>query len=79
VLTCAVPVGCTLLTTRYMDHTEAIRECEGLFQREAQHTDDTAIECEVLVSALPNEKSREIAQLQVKACHRQAERDESAR
>ena len=30
------------------------------------------IEFEALVSVLPNEKSREIAQLQVKASHRQA-------
>ncbi len=55
-----------------MDHNEAVRECASLFAREAQHAHDTAIEFEALVSVLPNEKSREIAQLQVKASHRQA-------
>jgi hypothetical protein len=55
-----------------MDHNEAVRQCESLFTREAQHAHDTAVELEVLVSVLPKEKSREIAQLQVKASHRQA-------
>jgi hypothetical protein len=55
-----------------MDHSEAVRECASLFAREAQHAHDTALEFETLVSVLPNEKSREIAQLQVKASHRQA-------
>jgi hypothetical protein len=38
----------------------------------ADHAHDTATELEALVSPLPSEKSRQLAQLQVKASHKQA-------
>ena len=40
--------------------------------READHAHEAAIEVEALVSLLPCEKSRQLAQLQVKASHKQA-------
>jgi len=40
--------------------------------READHAHAAATELEALVSLLPSEKSRQLAQLQVKASHKQA-------
>jgi hypothetical protein len=40
--------------------------------READQAHDTATELEALVSLLPSEESRQLAQLQVKASHKQA-------
>ncbi len=40
--------------------------------READHAHEAATELEALVSLLPSEKSRQLAQLQVKASHKQA-------
>jgi hypothetical protein len=55
-----------------MDHNEAIRKFEHLMIREADHAREAATELEALVSLLPTEKSRQLAQLQVKASHKQA-------
>ena len=41
-------------------------------QREAEHAREAAIELEALVSLLPSENFRQLAQLQVKASHKQA-------
>ena len=55
-----------------MDHNEAVRKFDHLMIREADHAHEAAIELEALVSLLPTEKSRRLAQLQVKASHKQA-------
>jgi uncharacterized small protein (DUF1192 family) len=55
-----------------MDHDEAIRKFEHLMLREADQAYEAATELETLVSHLPNEKSRQLAQLQAKASHKQA-------
>jgi hypothetical protein len=55
-----------------MDHNEAIRKFGHLLEREAEHAREAAIELEALVSFLPSENSRQLAQLQVKASHKQA-------
>ena len=55
-----------------MDHSEAIRRFEHLMIREADRAHETATELEALVSVLPGEKSRQLAQLQVRASFKQA-------
>jgi len=55
-----------------MDHNEAVRKFEHLMIREADRAHETAIELEALVSVLHSEKSRQLAQLQVKASHKLA-------
>lgn len=55
-----------------MDHDESTRKFERLLARESEHARDAAIELEALVVLLPTEKSRQLAQLQVKASHQQA-------
>ena len=55
-----------------MDHNEAMRESERLMERQAEHAHTAATELEALVSLLPNEKTRQLAQEQVKASHKQA-------
>jgi hypothetical protein len=55
-----------------MDHNEAVRKFEHLMLKEADHARDAATELETLVSLMPSEKSRQLAQLQVKASHKQA-------
>jgi hypothetical protein len=55
-----------------MDHNEVVRKFEHLMIREADHAHEAATELEALVSLLPSGKSRELAQLQVKASHKQA-------
>jgi hypothetical protein len=55
-----------------MDHNESIRKFERLMEKEAEHAHETAVELEALVSLLPGEKSRQLAQMQVKASHQQA-------
>ena len=55
-----------------MDHNESIRKFEHLMMKEADHAHEAATELEALVSLLPSEKSRQLAQLQVKASHQQA-------
>jgi hypothetical protein len=54
-----------------MDHNESTRKFEQLMLKAANHAHDTATELEALVLLLP-EKSRQRAQLQVKASHKQA-------
>ncbi len=53
-----------------MDHNESLRKFEHLMEEEAEHAHDVAIELEALASLLPSEKSRQLAQLQVKATHK---------
>jgi phytoene/squalene synthetase len=55
-----------------MDHNESLRKFERLMETEAEHARDSAIELEALLSLLPTEKSRQLAQMQVKASHKQA-------
>lgn len=55
-----------------MDHNEAVRKFEHLILRMADHAHEAATELEALVPVLPNEKSRQLAQLQMKASHKQA-------
>ena len=55
-----------------MDHNEAMRKFEYLMGREADHAQETAIELEALVSLLPRENARQIARLEVTACHARA-------
>jgi hypothetical protein len=54
-----------------MDHNETIRKFEDLMIREADRAHETATELEALVSILP-EKSQQLANLQVKASHKQS-------
>jgi hypothetical protein len=54
-----------------MDHNESVRKFEHLMIKEAEHAQEAATELEALVSLLPSEKSRQLAQLQVKASHKQ--------
>jgi hypothetical protein len=54
-----------------MDHNESTRKFEQLMLKAADHAHDTANELETLVLLLP-EKSRQLAQLQAKASHKQA-------
>ncbi|MGB7331147.1 MAG: hypothetical protein WBD25_07165 [Terriglobales bacterium] len=55
-----------------MDHNEALRKFEHLMLKRAEQAQEAATELEALVSLLPNEKSRQLAELQVKASHKQA-------
>ncbi|WP_158787473.1 hypothetical protein [Granulicella sp. L46] len=55
-----------------MDHNEAIRKLDHLLIKEAGHAQEAAIELEALVPFLVTDKSRQIAQLQVKESHKQA-------
>jgi len=55
-----------------MDHNESIRKFEHLMLKQADHAHDAATELEALVLLMPSEKSRQLAQLQVKASHKQA-------
>jgi hypothetical protein len=55
-----------------MDHNESVRKFERLLIKEADHAHEAATELEALVLLLPSEKSRQLAQIQVKASHKQA-------
>jgi hypothetical protein len=55
-----------------MDHNEAVRKFEHLMIKEADHAHETATELESLVALMRSEKSRQLAQLQVKASHKLA-------
>jgi hypothetical protein len=55
-----------------VDHNEAIRKLDHLLIKEAGHAQQAAIELEALVPFLVTDKSRQIAQLQVKESHKQA-------
>ena len=55
-----------------MDRNESVRKFEHLMIREADHAHEAATELEALVSLLPSEKSRQLAQLQAKASHSRA-------
>jgi hypothetical protein len=55
-----------------MDHNESTRKFEHLMEKEAERAHGLAVELEALVPLLASEKSRQLAQLQVKASHKQA-------
>ena len=55
-----------------MDHDEVVRKLEHLMLKQAGHAQEAATELEALVSLLPNGKSRQVAELQAKASHKQA-------
>ncbi len=55
-----------------MDHNESTRKFEHLMVKEAERAHGVAVELEALVALLPSEKTRQLAQLQVKASHKQA-------
>jgi hypothetical protein len=55
-----------------MDHSESVRTFEHLMLKQADHAHDAANELEALVPLLPSENSRQLAQLQVRASHKQA-------
>jgi hypothetical protein len=55
-----------------MDHNEALRTFEHLMLKEAGEAHDAATALEALVQRLPNEKSRQLAQLQAKESHKLA-------
>ena len=55
-----------------MDHDESTRKFEHLMEREADHAHSAAVELEALVSLLPNEKFRQLAQIQIMTSHEQA-------
>jgi hypothetical protein len=55
-----------------MDHNEALLKFDHLLIREASHARQAATELEALVPLLPSDKSRQLAQLQVKSSHKQA-------
>ena len=54
-----------------MDHNEALRKFEHLMLKQADAREAT-IKLEALVPLLTNDKSRQLAHLQVKAIHKQA-------
>ncbi len=55
-----------------MDHSEALRKFEHLMLKQADQAREAATELEALVPLLTIDKSRQLAQLQVKAIHKQA-------
>ena len=55
-----------------MDHNEAIRKVERLFEREADHAHEVVVELEAMVPLLPNEPSRQLARQQIKTSRNQA-------
>lgn len=55
-----------------MDHNESIRKFEHLMTKEANHAHEVATELDALVVLLPNDESRRLGRLQVKASHRQS-------
>ena len=55
-----------------MEHNESVRKFEHLMIKQAEQAHEAATELEALVSLMPSEKSRQLAQLQVKASHKQA-------
>lgn len=55
-----------------MDHHEAVRKFEHLMLKEADHAREVAAELEALASVLTTDNSRQLAQLQIKASHKQA-------
>lgn len=70
--TLACPTGCTLVIEGIWITTESIRKVERLLERESDHVRDGAIELDALVSRLPTKNSRQLAQMQVQASHKQA-------
>lgn len=55
-----------------MDHNEALRKFEHLMLKLTDQAREAATELEALVPLLTIDKSRQLAQLQVKAIHKQA-------
>jgi hypothetical protein len=55
-----------------MDHNEALRKFGHLMLKQADQAREAATELGALVPLLTIDKSRQLAQLQVKAIHKQA-------
>jgi len=55
-----------------MDHNEALRQFEHLMLKLAEQAREAATELEALVPLLTIDKPRQLAQMQVKAIHKQA-------
>ena len=55
-----------------MDHNEVVRKFEHLLLKQADQAHEAAIELEGMLSLLPNGKSQQLAQLQIKANKKQA-------
>jgi hypothetical protein len=55
-----------------MDHNEALRKFEHLMLKQADQAREAAAELEALVPLLTIDKSRQLAELQVKANHQRA-------
>lgn len=55
-----------------MDHNEALRKFQHLMLKRADQAQEAVTELQALLVLLPNEKSRQLAHLQVKANHQQA-------
>lgn len=52
-----------------MDHQEAIRQFEHLMEKQAQQAHNTALELETLIPHISHERTRQLAQMQIKASH----------
>ena len=63
---------CILQRRGRMDHHEAVRKFEHLMLKQADHARELATELEALVPVLTTEKSRQLADVQIKASHKQA-------
>jgi ribosomal protein S13 len=55
-----------------MDHNETIRKFEKLMIKQAEHAHSTATEIESMVSLLPDQRTRQLAEEQVKEIHKQS-------
>jgi hypothetical protein len=55
-----------------MDHNEAVRKFEHLMLKAADQAREAATELEALIPLLTKDKSRQLAQVQLKASHKQA-------
>ena len=55
-----------------MDHQESVRKFEQLILRESDHAREIATELEALVDHLPAGNPKQLAQVQIKASHKQS-------
>ena len=55
-----------------MDHNEALRKLQHLLLKRADQAQEAVTELQAILALLPNEKSRQLAHLQVKANHQEA-------
>ena len=55
-----------------MDHNETTRKFERLMIKQAEHAHSAATEIEAMVSLLPDQRTRQLAEEQVKEIHKQS-------